>query len=381
MGKSKQPPPPDLAQATREGVYADIETMAPRRQIESAYRLGQPVTYEDPRTKEMVTQDFTGIGDIDVTAAETEALLKMVPQLSEAQLQNLITYGPQYIAAQREQMRQVDPEGFDLREEFTGGLRRGEGTAEELVGAGVDVPAYEEVGDIPTLGDTELTASGRAELETQLADQLLRGEQLTEQQQRMLEQGVRRAAAARGQGLSAASGLREAIAKLEGGMQLGQQRRGEYLGFLGSGQSEGDTANRLAQQNFANTMQRVQQINQSRGATFAGQQQNLGTQLAARQQGVANIQSLLGLSPVTAQGAQMAGFQQGASPFATPQLQRGMGLDPKAGQMGADFASDVFGTEASMYKPSDPVGSMLGAFTGGIGGKIGQGLTKKWGWT
>tara|TARA_R100001244_G_scaffold21303_4_gene22736 strand:- start:9748 stop:10920 length:1173 start_codon:yes stop_codon:yes gene_type:complete len=371
MGKSKAPPPPDYAAATREGVYADIETMPARRRIEAAYRLGQPVSYADPRTGKQVSADFRGLGDIDITEAETEALLGMVPQMTEAQLSNLIEYGPQFIAEQREQMRQVDPEGFGLREEFAGGLRRGEGTAEELLGEGVAVPEYEEVA-APTLAEAEMTSAGRQELETQLADQLMRGEQLTPEQQRMLEQGVRRASASRGQALGAGSGLREAIAKLEGGMQLGQQRRGEYLGFLGSGQSESDTANRLAQQNFANTMQRVQQINQARGATFTGQQQNLGQQLATRQQGVGNIQSLLGLAPVAAQGGMMAGFQQGASPFATPQMQRGMGLDPGAAAAGSGFASNVFGTQASMYEPSSPLGTIAGTVLGGLGGFGGQ---------
>ena len=299
MGKSSPAPPepPDYSEATREGIFADIESLPARRRLESAYRLGQPVTYTDPRTGKEVSADFTGLGDIDITRAETEALLGMIPKMSDAQLSNLIEYGPQYIAAQRDQMRQLDPEGFGLREEFAGRLRRGEGTAGELTDD-IDIPEYEEIGAAPVLADAEMTAAGRRELETQLADQLMRGEQLTAQQQRMLEQGVRKAGASRGQALGAASGLREAIAKLEGGMQLGQQRRGEYLGFLGSGQSEGDVANRLAQQNFANTMQRVQQINQSRGEGFAAQQQALGTRLAGRQQDVGNIQSLLGLQPV-----------------------------------------------------------------------------------
>ena len=376
MGKSKPPPAPDYAEATREGVYSDIETLPARRRIEAAYKLGQPVEYEDPRTKETVSADFSGLGDIDITRAETESLLEMVPQLSEAQLSNLIEYGPQFIAEQREQMRQVDPEGFALREEFTEGLRRKEGTAEELVGEGIAIPDYEELDAPTTLADTGITAEGRAGLEEQLVDQLLRGEQLTADQQRRLEQGVRRAAAARGQELGTGAGLREAIAKLEGGMQLGQQRRGEYLGFLGSGQAQSDVANKLAQQNFANTMQKVQQINQSRGATFAGQQQNLGQQLAARQQGVSNIQSLLGLAPVAAQGGMMSGFQQGAAPFATPQMSRGMGLDPSAAATGAGFASNVFGTQASMYEASDPIGSMLGTVTGSFAGPFGAKLAK-----
>ena len=373
MGKPKQPPPPDYSEATREGVFADIETMPARRRLESAYRLGQPVDYTDPRTGEQVSADFTGLGDIDITKAETDALLGMVPKMSQAQLSNLIEFGPQFIAEQRQQMEQLDPEGFGLREDFTGGLRRGEGTAEELA-AGIDTPDYEEIGGIPELADAEMTAAGRQELETQLADQLLRGEQLTPEQQRMLEQGVRGASAARGQALGAGSGLREAIAKLEGGMQLGQQRRGEYLGFLGSGQAQGDVANRLAQQNFANTMQRVQQINQSRGQGFAAQQQALGTQMAGRQQDVGNIQSLLGLQPVAAQAGLMAGMQQGASPFAPPQMQRGMGLDPGAAGLGANFAANVFGTQGQMFGKEKGPMDILGGLAKAYGGAAGFGM-------
>ena len=360
MGKPKPPPAPDYSEATREGVYADIETLPARRRIGAAARLGQPVTYTDPRSGEEVSADFTGLGDVDITGAETAGLLSLVPQMSEAQLQNLITYGPQFIAAQREQMQQLDPEGFGLREEFAGRLRGGEGGAEELVG-GLEAPAYEEVGAAPELADTGVTAAGRAELETQLADQLLRGESLTHEQQRMLEQGVRRAGAARGQALGASSGLREAISKLQGGMQLGQQRRGEYLGFLGSGQSTSDVTNRLAQQNFANTMQRIQQINQARGQTFGGQQQVLGTRMGARQQDVGNIQSLLGLQPVAAQAGMMAGMQQGASPFQMTQIQqRGVGLDPNAAATSAGFAQNVFGTQADMFgKQKGPLDTAL----------------------
>ncbi len=64
MGKSKAPPPPDYSEATREGVYSDIETLPARRKIESAARLGQTAAYTDPRTGEDVTADFTGIGAV-----------------------------------------------------------------------------------------------------------------------------------------------------------------------------------------------------------------------------------------------------------------------------------------------------------------------------
>jgi hypothetical protein len=199
-------------------------------------------------------------------------------------------------------------------------------------------------------------------LEEQVLDQLMMGEQLTTAQQRALEQGVRGAAAARGQALGTGSGLREAIAKLEGGMQLGQRRRGEALGLLSSGQTEADRANMIAQQSFASAIQRVQQVNQARNV---GSQQ----QLAARQQDVGNIQSYLGLQPIAAQGGMMSGLQQGASPFTMPQMQRGGTLNANAGQHAAGFAGDVFGTQASIYKTQSEQPTTAGAL-GGLAGSV-----------
>ena len=45
----------------------------------------------------------------------------------------------------------------------------------------------------------------------------------------------------------------------------------------------------------------------------------------------------------------MAGLQQGAAPFMTPQMQRGMGLNQGAGAQGTGFASNVFGTQGEMW--------------------------------
>ena len=174
-------------------------------------------------------------------------------------------------------------------------------------------------------------------------------DRLTGLQQRQAEQSVLKAAASRGQALSGGTALREVLAKMGGGQELARQRRAEAAGWLGSGQAGSDVANELSQQNFANAMSRVQQMNQARGASFAGQQQNLAQQLGARQQDVGNIQSLLGLQPVAAQGGYMAGMQQGASPFTMPQTSRGIGLDAGAGQAGAQFAGNVFGTQAGMW--------------------------------
>jgi hypothetical protein len=391
MGKSSPPPPaaPNYAEATREGIYTDIETLPTRRLIEQAARMGETATYQDPETGEDRVADFTGFGDIDLTRKETDALLELVPQLSQAQLDNLLEYGPQFVEAQRDQLRQVAPDEFALREEFAQRMREGDTGAEDLMGEIPDVPEYGEV-EAPTFEDTGRTAAGRAELEGRIFDRLSLGDKLSPDQQRALEQDVLKAASRRGQSLSGATALREVLAKFGGGEELGRQRRSEALGFLSSGQAGSDTTNRLAQANFANAMQQVQQGNQAKGATFAGQQQNLGQRLAARQQDVGNIQSLLGLQPLAAQAGQLSGLQQGASPFTMPQMQRGTVLDPNAAATSANFAGNVFGTQGDIWgtqariaaQPSGVgqiFGTAFGALTGGIGEGLGAGLSKKWG--
>ena len=377
MGKSTppQPDPPNLAGANREGVYASIETMPVQRQIERAARLGERLDFTIPRHQNAAgdwveeqdrVADFTDLGDVDLTGQEMDAILKMVPTMSQAQLDNLTEFGPQFVKQQREQLRQMAPEEFDLREEFATRLRAGEGTSEELFGEGVDVPSYGEV-DAPTIGDTGLTAATRAEMDEQILNNLMQEDRLTGLQQRQAEQGVLKAAASRGQALSGGTALREILAKMGGGMELGRQRRAEAAGWLGSGQAGSDVANTLSQQSFANAMSRVQQMNQARGASFAGQQQNLSQQLGARQQDVGNIQSLLGLQPVAAQGGYMAGLQQGASPFSMPQTQRGIGLDTGAGQAGAQFAGNVFGQQANMWQTQAQLPSAFERYAKAIG--------------
>jgi hypothetical protein len=381
MGKSAPPQPeaPDYAEANREAIYADIETLPTRRKIEAAARLGESVTYTMPDTTdaqgntvtgEERTADFTGFGDMQLTQQEMDAALNLIPTMSQAQLDNLTEFGPQFVKQQREQLRQMAPEEFDLREEFATRLRGGERTAEELASGMPAVPVYEEAADAPTLGDTGIQASMRADVEESIADRLALGEGLSGEQIRSIEQDILGQASKRGQTLSGGTALREILGKFRAGEELGRQRRAEAGGWLASGQGTADTQNRLAQQSFANAMGRVQQINQARGATFAGQQQNIGAQIGARQQDISNIQSMLGLQTVAAQGGALAGLQQGASPFTMPQMQRGIGLDPNAAALGSQFAGNVFGTQAGMWSTaaSRPSGlSEIAGLAGGLG--------------
>jgi hypothetical protein len=376
-----QPAAPNYAEANREAIYTDIETLPVRRKIEAAARLGQRVEYADPETGAARVADFTDFGDLQITQQEIDAALEMVPTMSQAQLDNLSEFGPQFITEQRAQLRQMAPEEFDLREEFATRLRAGEGTSEELAADMPAVPEYEEV-DAPTLEDTGIQAAMRGDLEESIADRLALGEGLSAGQITAIEQDILGQAAKRGQTLSGGTALREILGKFRAGEELGRQRRAEAAGWLASGQGTADVQNRLAQQSFANAMGRVQQINQARGATFAGQQQNIGTQIGARQQDVGNIQSMLGLQTVAAQGGALAGLQQGAAPFAPPQIARGIGLDPNAAALGAQFAGNVFGSQAGMWSTAaraaasqaSPFSQITGALSG-LGTAAGKAMT------
>jgi hypothetical protein len=102
--------------------------------------------------------------------------------------------------------------------------------------------------------------------------------------------------------------------------------------------------------------------------SFAGQMASQQQRQGAQQQNIANIQSALGLQPIVSQAAQLGGLQQGASPFATPQLFQGM---QQAGpgqlmQMGSSFALQNAQNAFQASQASSPL-SILKGVTGAIG--------------
>jgi len=121
-------------------------------------------------------------------------------------------------------------------------------------------------------------------------------------------------------------------------------------------------------------------------------QYNMGRSLLTDRMNMAR--SYVGM-PQTAQFGQVAGAQQGAAPMMGMGLQQGLGVNPNAGQMGTQFAANVFGTQASIYSTqmankSDPFGAVLGGvasigmtgLAGGIGGMStfgGKGFAKGFG--
>jgi hypothetical protein len=68
-----------------------------------------------------------------------------------------------------------------------------------------------------------------------------------------------------------------------------------------------------------------------------------------KQQRLSNLSSYVFGSPLTAQYQSISGAQQGAAPFLPVQYQPGLGLNPNAGAQGAQFASNIYGTQAGIY--------------------------------
>tara|TARA_X000001382_G_scaffold126992_1_gene114259 strand:+ start:948 stop:1829 length:882 start_codon:yes stop_codon:yes gene_type:complete len=98
-----------------------------------------------------------------------------------------------------------------------------------------------------------------------------------------------------------------------------------------------------------------------------------------RQQRLANASSFLsGVTPVAQFGA-ISGAQQGAASFNPMGIQQGIGLNPNAGQMGANFAQQNYAQSSSnAFKANDAnpwntvLGSVGGIAMGGLTGGVGS---------
>src|SRR5574343_1764046 len=117
MGKSTQvqaPATPDYAQATREGVQADVDTLPLRNAINAAATLG--TKYTNPETGQVY--DFTGLGSADVAHAALMQQIADAPDAAKAYLDLQKRYGVDFINESRAQAQAYDPTGFALREPF-----------------------------------------------------------------------------------------------------------------------------------------------------------------------------------------------------------------------------------------------------------------------
>jgi hypothetical protein len=332
------PKAPDLSAANREAVQASIETYPIQRAIDVAARLGQKVevpVYKGGLQTGTKTYDFAGKSDIDVTKAVSEALSQLAGSQTKTQLDLAKEFGTQFAEQRVKELKAADPERYKLYDKFLQDI--GQRPIAETAPA---APTYERVGMPTGPQDTGETANIRSNLERQISAGLAQAGTIDPAMIRAAEQAVRARGTATGNILGNLSAFREARAVGEAIANADVQRRQQALGLLQSGQTTSDVANRQAQEAFHNILAATGQRNTAQQQTFAGQMASQQQRQASQQQNIANVQSALGLQPIVSQAAQLPGLQQGASPFAAPQLMQGIqqASPSQLLQTGANFA-------------------------------------------
>jgi hypothetical protein len=374
---------PDIAAANREAVMASIETFPLQREIEAASRIGAkvqvPIYKDGKETGQFREVDFGPISDIAQTEAIGKALAALAPEQARQQLEAQKLYGTKFAEQRRAELQALDPERYG-----TPGVEGKAGEpglyaqflkdigsrpiAEETIAA----PSYERVGMPGGPQDTGEAARIRSDLERQIGAGLAQAGTLDPALIRAAEQAVRARGTASGNVLGNLSAFREARAVSEAIGNADVQRRQQALGLLQSGQTTSDVANRQAQEAFQNILAATGQRNTAMQQSFAGQMASQQQRQGAQQQNIANIQSALGLQPIVSQAAQLGGLQQGASPFAAPQLFQGMqqASPSQLMQTGSNFALTNAQNAFQASQAGSPLAIMQGI--GGLAGGIGQ---------
>jgi hypothetical protein len=364
---------PDIAAANREAVMASIETFPLQREIEAASRIGAkvrvPIYKDGKETGQFREVDFGPVSDIAQTKAIGQALADLAPVQAQRELEAAQKYGTQFAQQRRAELQALDPERYGTATEpgLYAQFLKDIGSrpiAEETIAA----PSYERVGMPTGPQDTGEAARIRSDLERQIGAGLAQAGTLDPSLIRAAEQAVRARGTASGNVLGNLSAFREARAVSEAIANADVQRRQQALGLLQSGQTTSDVANRQAQEAFQNILAATGQRNTAMQQSFAGQMASQQQRQGAQQQNIANIQSALGLQPIVSQAAQLGGLQQGASPFAAPQLFQGM---QQAGpgqlmQMGSSFALQNAQNAFQASQAGSPL-SILKGVTGAIG--------------
>ncbi len=357
---------PDMAAANREAVYAQAQTFPILRQIEAASRTGGKGMYPvyDASGKVVAERpyDFSGISDIDITRETARALASLAPEQTRQQLDLAKQYGTQFAEQRRAELQAVDPTRYGLYESFLRDI--GQSPISQTSPA---APTYERVGMPAGPQDTGYAQSIRSDLERQIGAGLAQAGTLDPAMIRAAEQAARARGTATGNILGNLSAFREARAVNEAIANADVQRRQQAIGLLQSGQTTSDVANRQAQEAFNNILAATGQRNTAMQQSFAGQMAAQQQQQAGRQQNIANIQSALGLQPIVSQAAQLGGLQQGASPFAAPQLMQGNQLasPAQAMQMGSSFALQNAQNAFQASQANSPL-AMFQGLTSGI---------------
>jgi len=467
------PPPPDYAASSRAGILTDVDSLATRKSIENAAIYGgsaknygvieQDGKYyqkydEDGKalkkpkeiTKEEAFSTFTAENST-IGASEKLADFQRAGMDKNAAfgLELADKYGAKYVDQAKELMERLDPEGTANRKELADAVNnkletvKGDGPALEEVKAAAamekvgNAKDQEKVDDIAALKRGDVNDGGgntqavRSRLEQDILDNLKNGENLSPNQIKQIEEQTRSAQVARGNATGNAATAAEIASKYDLGTRMGQQRRGEAMGLLTSGQSTYDTASKLrqednaltqqdlqnklvttsqrnssaqidysnllnsvsqrntaTQQDYANAITQNQANNQIKQQGFANSLTAIGQRNSAEQQRVANMSSYAGLAPVGAIASQTQGAQ--ASPVWTGQPAQMMNLlnvNGNAGNDAAKFALGVFDTQsrnyasllnynASTYATNQQYNSPM-SWVNTIGGAVGN-VAKMW---
>jgi hypothetical protein len=330
MGKSApQPPPaPDYGKATREGIAADLDSLAVRRLIDYAAKAGIATDYTDPFTGQTKRVDFTGKGDADLSRLQAQTYGDTADIMARTLRDLGRNYNADFIDLAVEGAKRSDPLGYEARQELGRRL-------------------LADTGALPE--ESALVRMGRTAALERALDEFALGRNASADQLRNWQQDARAAAVARGNTSGTGVENAEAFNSFVNRDNLQQQRTNNLLaaGAQAFGQEHG-----LRQEKLQN-LQRV----------------------------TSNLSNYALATPISAQFQNLQGAQQGATPF-QPVYVGGIGQNPNAGAQGAQFAQSIYGTQAGIYgtqmaNQSNPLGTIAGIFGGSLLGKFGGGLGEK----
>ncbi len=352
----ESPPAPDYAAANREAIYADIQTLPIRRQIEQAARLGELVQYRDPSTGEMVNADFTGLGDLAASRQQAELLSRTNADLQRQQLALRQELGVANAEQTAREVQAADPLAYQTRQDLTS----------RVLGALTDAPTTIAPNQAVASAATRLGALDPSTealnfgLQQALAD-YQRGGELDPATARYMTDNIRAGQVARGNYLGDSAAVREAATM----GQAAEARRAQALAQLLGVQSQAFGQNQAQNQAaMAGAQALAQDERNARNETFGRQQQDL-----------ANASAMVLGQPITNQFGALQGAQNGAVAF-TPLTGGGLpGLNPGAGAAGANWAqqnyanqSNVWQTQANLASQGSPWMALGGEAAGAAAG-------------
>ena len=347
------PDAPDYARANREAIQADIDTLPLRKMIEQASRLGTSVLKEG-YTLRQVSQDSS------VTAAQTrlselEAKLKDTPKEFPGSTGYSSATTPRTPAKPNPEYDTLQSQLTQAKADLTQALSKA-GTTGQLVpqyydAKGNPVSKNDAVlADFTGYGDLDL-ARKNLEFQTESADKTA-GAMLAVQQKygpEFIAQRLKELELADPEGFKLRKDMGAKVAaELDQGYKLAPGMREEV-----------EQATRGAQAARGNV------LGAAPAAAEAMEVGNAGYRLW--QQRLANASSFLAGTTPVAQFGQISGGQAGAAPFAPQNIAAGIGVNPNAGQQGAQFAQNNYGVQTSQWSTNvqnNPWATLFGNVAG-----------------